>query len=258
MRYLWLLLPLFLTACGPSQEDINNTAIITCNIMGESRNMDAAMRIREINAAREAIGAQPYLSSDSVIKQSFRYGLCEDLVKNSPTFFDDFNSAAAEGFAICTETNLVLMEKCIDESETERTIVQCSADSFRRLATCAEEHKFDEAYAIDLSEKEIDKIRSAHGLESKEIAEQKRKERLAAREKAEPKYDGCAACHGPNGGGGIGPALAGRDQSYITQRLKAYRNNERFGEMSALMWGQAAELSDEDISDLSAYIATFK
>ena len=27
----------------------------------------------------------------------------------------------------------------------------------------------------------------------------------------EAKYAGCAACHGPNGGGGIGPALAGRE-----------------------------------------------
>ena len=75
MRYLWLLLPLFLAACGPSQEEIDNTATITCNIMGESRNMDAAMRIKEINSAREAIGAQPYLDGDSTIKKSFKYGL---------------------------------------------------------------------------------------------------------------------------------------------------------------------------------------
>ena len=31
----------------------------------------------------------------------------------------------------------------------------------------------------------------------------------------EAKYAGCAACHGPNGGGGIGPALVGREADYI-------------------------------------------
>ena len=86
MRYLWLLLPLFLAACGPSQEEIDNTATITCNIMGESRNMDAAMRIKEINSARDKIGGEPYLGSDEGIKESFKWGLCEELVKNDPQY----------------------------------------------------------------------------------------------------------------------------------------------------------------------------
>ena len=71
MRFMLMLLPIVLVACGPSNEEINNTAIITSNIMGESRNMDAAMLIKEINAAREKIGADPFLYSDDVIKESF-------------------------------------------------------------------------------------------------------------------------------------------------------------------------------------------
>jgi len=73
----------------------------------------------------------------------------------------------------------------------------------------------------------------------------------------EAKYAGCAACHGANGGGGIGPALVGRDTDYIVGRLTAYRANEQVGTQSALMWGQAAALSDEDIQDLAEYVTGF-
>ena len=73
----------------------------------------------------------------------------------------------------------------------------------------------------------------------------------------EAKYAGCAACHGPNGGGGIGPALAGREADYIVGRLTAYRANEMVGAQSALMWGQAAALSDDDIQDLAEYVTSF-
>ena len=54
--------------------------------MGESRNMDAAMRIREINTAREKINADPYLLGDKEIKESFKYGLCTNLVLNDPEY----------------------------------------------------------------------------------------------------------------------------------------------------------------------------
>ena len=73
----------------------------------------------------------------------------------------------------------------------------------------------------------------------------------------EAKYGGCAACHGANGGGGIGPALAGREADYIVGRLTAYRANEMVGAQSALMWGQAAALSDNDIQDLAEYVISF-
>ena len=42
MKRLLLLTAIFLTACGPSQKEKEEIAIITCNIMGESRNMDGA------------------------------------------------------------------------------------------------------------------------------------------------------------------------------------------------------------------------
>ena len=89
MRKLVILLPLALVACGPSQKEIDNIATVTCNIMGESRNMDAALRIKEINAAREKIGQEPYLGNDDTIKASFVLGLCEELVKNDDSTYGD-------------------------------------------------------------------------------------------------------------------------------------------------------------------------
>ena len=53
-------------------------------------------------------------------------------------------------------------------------------------------------------------------------------------------WAGCAACHGQEGQGmAVFPKLAGQSQSYIVDRLNAYRNRETVGAMSSTMWGQA-------------------
>ena len=72
----------------------------------------------------------------------------------------------------------------------------------------------------------------------------------------EAKYAACGACHGSNGGGGVGPALAGQTVQYIVGRLNQYKAGEKVGNQSNMMWGQAAGLSDTDINDLAEYIVT--
>ena len=72
----------------------------------------------------------------------------------------------------------------------------------------------------------------------------------------EAKYAACGACHGSNGGGGVGPALAGQTVQYIVGRLNQYKAGEKVGNQSNMMWGQAAGLSDTDINDLAEYIGT--
>ena len=67
----------------------------------------------------------------------------------------------------------------------------------------------------------------------------------------------CQACHGDKGQGVVGPALAGRDTAYIVEALTAYKNNQTRGTQSALMWGQAATLSQGDMENLAAYITKF-
>ena len=69
-----------------------------------------------------------------------------------------------------------------------------------------------------------------------------------------PLWAGCAACHGADGGGGVGPKLSGQSADYIISRLTAYKNNEQVGPMSAMMWGQASMLSENDIETIGKFI----
>lgn len=67
-------------------------------------------------------------------------------------------------------------------------------------------------------------------------------------------WAGCAACHGADGGGGIGPMLAGQSSDDIINKLTIYKNNGQIGAQSALMWGQAAMLSEQDIETIGKFI----
>jgi cytochrome c553 len=69
--------------------------------------------------------------------------------------------------------------------------------------------------------------------------------------------ESCVSCHGGSGRGMASfPSLTGRDADYISKRLMQYRAGERVGPNSALMAPAAAELSDDDIANLAAYIST--
>ena len=67
-------------------------------------------------------------------------------------------------------------------------------------------------------------------------------------------WAGCAACDGNNGGGGVGPALAGQTSDYIIEKLTIYRNGGEVGPQSALMWGQASMLSEDDIKTIGEFV----
>ena len=86
---------------------------------------------------------------------------------------------------------------------------------------------------------------------------EKRKQLLASADEfssIKPVWAGCAACHGQEGEGGVGPKLAGQTADYIADRLNAYKNREEIGPMSAMMWGQAGMLSDNDIDTIGKFI----
>jgi hypothetical protein len=113
MKKLLALLLLFgIVGCGPSAEEIaaqeqeaseiakaeeqvafleeekrkSDIATITCNVMGASRNMDGAFRIKEVNYAREKMGEELFLGTDEDIKISFTFGLCKELVLNDQAY----------------------------------------------------------------------------------------------------------------------------------------------------------------------------
>ncbi len=69
-------------------------------------------------------------------------------------------------------------------------------------------------------------------------------------------YTGCVACHGAGGEGGVGPRLAGQAATDIVGKLASYKAGETLGSQSALMWSQAAQLSEADIDNIAAFVET--
>jgi cytochrome c len=72
------------------------------------------------------------------------------------------------------------------------------------------------------------------------------------------KYTTCAACHGAQGQGGVGPKLQGQKSEAIVKKLTAYKNKQQVGAQSQLMWGLAAGLTPADMANIAAYTATLK
>ncbi len=67
----------------------------------------------------------------------------------------------------------------------------------------------------------------------------------------------CAACHGDNGQGGKKgeyPRIAGQQLRYLETQLKNFRSRLRIN-IPMFPYTQERELSDEDIKDVSAYLA---
>lgn len=69
----------------------------------------------------------------------------------------------------------------------------------------------------------------------------------------------CASCHGANGeGAGIFPKLTGLSAADAAGKLKKYKAGEQVGPNTAMMAPMATGLSDDDIANLAAHIATLK
>ena len=67
----------------------------------------------------------------------------------------------------------------------------------------------------------------------------------------------CESCHGPSlRGGDLGPPIAGQFPGYLMRQLVAFRNGARKGMASASMRDMTADLSDDDMIALSAYIGS--
>jgi len=71
----------------------------------------------------------------------------------------------------------------------------------------------------------------------------------------EDKAQACTACHGERGVGNaeMYPILAGQHESYLYRALLDYASGAR---QNAIMSGQVANLSDQDMRDLAAFYAS--
>lgn len=72
------------------------------------------------------------------------------------------------------------------------------------------------------------------------------------------KFAVCAGCHGPTGAGNEAlkyPKLAGRDAAFVAEQLHAFKSGAR---ESATMKAMTAALTEADMANLAAYVATLK
>lgn len=127
---------LILVSCGPSQKEKEEVAILTCNIMGESRNMDASLRIKEINVARKEIGEDRFLDTDEKIKESFEYGLCKELVLNDPDY--------STKIRILEEERLRIEKEREDREEKRRLRIEKEREEERRQLAMERREKAQE------------------------------------------------------------------------------------------------------------------
>lgn len=69
----------------------------------------------------------------------------------------------------------------------------------------------------------------------------------------------CIACHGPAGKGVASyPKVSGKEISYTTAKLEAYRKGIEQGSNSFLMIPMAKPLTDEEIANLAVYLKDAK
>ncbi len=69
----------------------------------------------------------------------------------------------------------------------------------------------------------------------------------------------CASCHGGDGRSGVlpeYPKIAGQNEKYLINALRAYQAGRRGGTYAALMTETAKNLTDADILNLAAYLAS--
>lgn len=65
----------------------------------------------------------------------------------------------------------------------------------------------------------------------------------------------CAACHGSQGQGGIGPKLQGQSADDIISKLLKYKAGEPVGPQSAMMYPTAQKLTEGQIGMIGVYIS---
>lgn len=67
----------------------------------------------------------------------------------------------------------------------------------------------------------------------------------------------CIVCHGPNLGGlGTVPAIAGHSPMYLFRQLYYFKDGSRHGSMAALMKGVVAQMTQDDMLAIAAYVAS--
>lgn len=102
---------LLFNSCGLSDIEKNEIAVITCNLIGESKKIDGAFRLKELNSAREKLGEKLFTENDDLITEAFSFGLCKELVLNDSNFNEKITDARIKKQKMIDSIEAVIAEK---------------------------------------------------------------------------------------------------------------------------------------------------
>ena len=137
-----------------AKEKAVRIAAVTCSIMSETRNMDGAVRVREMNEAREKLGGKPFLDGDDAIREAIEYGLCQVLVLNEN--YDD-----------------TLQRK----KEAKREMERIAVEEYLEVLRIAAEKRAEEARIAAEKRAEEARIAAEKKAERQRVAAEKKAER---------------------------------------------------------------------------------
>jgi len=140
-----------MSGCGLSESEKTDIALVTCSIMGESRGMDGAVRVKEINNAREKLGEDVFVEGDKAIGEAFEYGLCQELVLNDK----DYSSKLANKY----QEKVVRMISTIDKArEDELSVIAEIQNAIHGFHTRMSFDQFEEL-ARSLEARSVEKMK---------------------------------------------------------------------------------------------------
>ena len=170
-----------LVACGPSEDEKQNVAIISCNIISETKNIDPAFKIKEINTAREKIGGEPYLLGAEKIDESVKYGLCTSLILNDPEYQNTLTKLK--------ESEKIAQEKAREELRILRIQQSKKAEEEAKIKKEKQRIAKEQARIAKEKAKEQARIAKEKAEEAARLAEEKAKKEMEIRmEEARKKY----------------------------------------------------------------------
>ncbi len=160
-----------------------------------------------------------------------------------------------------TNTASVQNEPSAAQPAEKSTVTEQAVEATKQAASAAQET------ATQAVEKVTDVAKSAATTVNEKVEQAKKAvaASMTPAVPAQPKpptnkgaeiYEQCVGCHGPTGGGGVGPKLQGQAKEALIAKLKAYKAGQQRGPQTALMAPIAQGLSDEDIEKVANYIAT--
>jgi hypothetical protein len=125
-KLLPLLLIFCIVGCGPSSDEKERIAAVTCSIIKETNDFQSSERVEKINEAREKIKLPPYLDGDEEIIRSINFNTCELLVKNDRSYFEKTNELEKSYYA---ELERLAAEK---KAEEERLAILAEQERLKK------------------------------------------------------------------------------------------------------------------------------